>query len=129
MEILSVDVNPDLYLNLIPSQVVDLNVYEIQTVTRDISVRVRDVWSDQILVTPPLVVLIPSVQTKEETLSANVKPGLSPNLTLSLAVTVNASQILTVARATFVPTTNAKSVLILATLLHVALTPCVWRTG
>ena len=43
---------------------VDLNVYETQTVTRDISVRVRDVWSDQILVTPPLVVLIPSVQTK-----------------------------------------------------------------
>ena len=45
-------------------KVVDLNVYETQTVTRDISVRVRDVWSDQILVTPPLVVLIPSVQTK-----------------------------------------------------------------
>jgi len=129
MEILSVDVNMVLFLNLTLSQVVDLNVFEIQIVTRDISVGLRDVLSNQIPVTPPLVVLTLSVQTKEETQSANVSPDLSPSLTQLQAVTVNASQTLTVVPATSVLTTNVWSVLIHATPPLVVQIPCAWKTG
>lgn len=129
MEILSVDVNLVLFLNLTLSQVVDLNVFEIQIVTRDISAGLRDVLSNQIPVTPPLVVLILSVQTKEGTQSVNVSPDLSPSLTQLQAVTVNASQTLTVVPAMSVLTTNVWSVLIHATPPLVVQTPCAWKTG